>query len=70
MAVDKWLSEWGVLIGIGGAMIYMTFIMWDLAKRSNAGRFGTVIIFSALGMGVVGFLVKMLVKVIMESSGV
>ncbi|EGG93961.1 hypothetical protein IMCC1989_486 [gamma proteobacterium IMCC1989] len=38
----------------------MTFIMWDLAKKSKAGKFGTFILFIALGVGLLGFVLKTL----------
>lgn len=47
-------------LGIGGLILFMAFIVWDLAKSSNAGKFGTFILFLALGLGVVGFLIKTL----------
>ena len=31
---------------------------WDLAKKSKAGRFGTIMLFVVLGAGIAGFLVK------------
>lgn len=37
------------------------FIIYDLAKKSNAGKFGTFILFFGLGLGLVAFLVKTLV---------
>ncbi|MCY1365862.1 hypothetical protein D9M69_527330 [compost metagenome] len=40
---------------------FMGFIVWDLAKKSKAGRFGTMILFLALGLGVLGFVIKTLV---------
>lgn len=40
---------------------FMAFIVWDLAKKSNAGKFGTAILFFALGLGVLGFVIKSLV---------
>ncbi|PAV26651.1 uncharacterized protein DUF2788 [Tamilnaduibacter salinus] len=44
---------------------YMGFIVWDLAKKSQAGRFGTIALFIVLGAGVVGFVIKtILVEVI------
>ncbi|MBX2807791.1 MAG: DUF2788 domain-containing protein [Cellvibrionaceae bacterium] len=50
---------------VGGLLVFMVFIMWDLAKRSNAGRFGTFILFIALGIGLLGFVIKtVLVRVI------
>lgn len=43
---------------IGGLVLFMCFIMWDLAKKSKAGRFGTFILFTALGVGLLGFVIK------------
>jgi hypothetical protein len=39
-------------------MVFMGFIIWDLGKKSGAGRFGTAMLFLVLGFGVVGFLLK------------
>ncbi|MFT4613301.1 MAG: hypothetical protein ACI9NT_000439 [Bacteroidia bacterium] len=48
----------------------MIFIVWDLAKRSNAGKFGTLILYIGLAMGIVGFLIKFVISCLMESAGV
>lgn len=53
---------------IGGLIIFMGFIVWDLAKKSNAGRFGTGVLFFALGLGVAGFMIKTLVVAFMQAS--
>ncbi|WP_313519867.1 DUF2788 domain-containing protein [Pseudomonas sp.] len=47
---------------------FMAFIVWDLAKQSKAGRFGTMILFLALGLGVAGFLIKSLVVAGLEGG--
>jgi hypothetical protein len=47
---------------------FMAFIVWDLAKKSKAGRFGTLILFLALGLGVAGFLIKSLVVAGLEGG--
>jgi hypothetical protein len=36
----------------------MLFIVYDLAKKSNAGRYGYFVLFGALGLGVFGFVAK------------
>lgn len=36
---------------VGGLMAFMAFIIWDLAKKSKAGRLGTAILFLGLGLG-------------------
>jgi hypothetical protein len=37
---------------------FMMFIIYDLAKRSNAGKFGMFVLFFALGLGMLGFIIK------------
>jgi hypothetical protein len=64
--VDKWLSDYGVTAGVGALIVFMIFIVWDLAKRSNAGRFGTMILYIALAMGILGFLIKGIITWLME----
>lgn len=41
-----------------GLVAFMGFIVWDLAKKSKAGRWGTAVLFFALGLGVLGFIIK------------
>lgn len=58
-------ETWSLYIGIGGLIGFMLFIVWDLAKESKAGRFGTFILFLALGLGLLGFVIKtVLVEII------
>ncbi|WP_105104098.1 DUF2788 domain-containing protein [Microbulbifer pacificus] len=51
-------EEYSLVLGIGGLILFMMFIVWNLAKESKAGRFGTFILFTALGLGLLGFVVK------------
>jgi len=67
--VDEWLTEYGVTLGVGALILFMVFIVWDLARRSNAGRFGTFILYLALAMGIVGFLIKVVITYLMENNG-
>lgn len=50
---------------ITGLIIYMGYIVWDLAKKSDAGKFGTAILFLVLGLGVLGFIIKTVVVEVM-----
>ena len=68
--MDQWLSDYGVTFGVGGLILFMIFIVWDLAKRSNAGKFGTLILYIGLAMGIVGFLIKFVISYLMENAGV
>jgi hypothetical protein len=49
-------------LGIGGLIAYMVFIMYRLAQESNAGRFGSFVIFGALGLGMAGFAAKSVIQ--------
>ncbi|GAA5317915.1 MAG: DUF2788 domain-containing protein [Candidatus Pelagadaptatus aseana] len=51
-------EEWSMYIGVGGLILFMVFIVWDLAKESKAGRFGTFILFLVLGLCLLGFIIK------------
>lgn len=57
MTVEQF-EEWSLYIGLGGLILFMVFIVWDLAKKSNAGRFGTFVLFLALALGLLGFVIK------------
>ncbi len=48
-------------IGILIFSAFIFFIIYDLAKRSNAGKFGTFILFFALGLGLAAFILKTVV---------
>lgn len=54
-------EDWMMYILVSGLIAFMAFIVWDLAKNSKAGRFGTMILFLALGLGVLGFIIKTVV---------
>jgi hypothetical protein len=47
-----------LVVCLTGLMALMGFIIWDLGKKSGAGRFGMVMLFLVLGFGVVGFVLK------------
>jgi hypothetical protein len=49
-----------VLIG------YMLFIIWRLARESKAGRFGTIMLFVVLAVGMIGFIAKELMILFMD----
>jgi len=55
------------LVVFAGAIF---FIIYDLAKKSNAGRFGTIVLFFALGLGLAAFLIKTVVVELMEGGGI
>ncbi|MFN0185893.1 MAG: DUF2788 domain-containing protein [Aquabacterium sp.] len=56
------VAGFGLTFGVGAFMAYMLFIIWRLAQDSKAGRFGTFVLFLALGFGMIGFVAKGVVK--------
>lgn len=56
------ISEFGVTFGLGGLMLYMLFIVGELAYRSKAGKLGTFALFFALTFGIFGFVMKGIIQ--------
>lgn len=54
-------EEWMMIILVTALIGFMGFIVWDLAKKTQAGRFGTLILFFVLGLGVLAFIIKSVV---------
>jgi hypothetical protein len=59
------IAEFGLTFGVAAFMLYMVFIIWQLARESKAGRFGTFVLFLALGFGLLGFAIKGVIKLFM-----
>ncbi|MDN3399555.1 DUF2788 domain-containing protein [Psychrobacter sp. APC 3426] len=57
------VTSWGLYVLLPIFIAFLFFIMWDISKKSEAGRAGTFWIFLALGAGFVGFLLKLLLEV-------
>lgn len=53
-------------IGLAVFAAFIFFIIYDLAKKSKAGKFGTFILFLALGLGLAVFLIKNLIVYLMD----
>jgi len=56
------IAQFGLTFGVGSFMLYMVFIIVQLARESKAGRFGTFVLLLGLGFGMVGFLAKGVLK--------
>lgn len=59
---EEQIAWFGLTFGVGAFMLYMVFIIVQLARESKAGRFGTFVLFLALGVGLLGFVAKGLIK--------
>jgi len=56
------IANLGLTWGIGAFIALMLFIIWKVARDSNAGRFGTFILFFVLAFGIFGFLLKLVIQ--------
>ncbi len=59
---EEQIAQFGLTFGVGAFMLYMVFIIVQLARESKAGRFGTFVLLIGLGFGLVGFAAKGVLK--------
>lgn len=59
---EEQITEFGMTFGLGGFILFMLFIIYDLAKQSKAGKYGTMVLFFVLALGMVGFIAKMVIQ--------
>lgn len=59
---EEQIAAFGLTFGVGGFMLYMLFIIGNLAWASKAGKFGTFVIFLGLAFGMTGFVAKYLIQ--------
>lgn len=48
--------------GVAGFMLFMLFIIGELAWKSRAGKRGTAVLFFVLAFGMVGFIIKTIIQ--------
>jgi hypothetical protein len=58
MTIEQF-EEWSLIIGLGGLILLMVFIVWNLGRESRAGKFGMFVLFLALALGLLGFVIKL-----------
>jgi len=59
---EEQISEWGVTWGLGLFILYMLFIIGELAYKSRAGKTGTFVLFFVLAFGMFGFIAKNIIQ--------
>lgn len=64
---EEQIAAFGLTFGVGAFMLYMLFIIVQLARESKAGRFGTFVLFLALGFGMIGFVAKGVIQWVMDN---
>lgn len=59
---EEQIAGFGLTFGVGGFMLYMLFIIAQLAWSSKAGKFGTFVLFLGLAFGMTGFAAKYVIQ--------
>ena len=66
---EEQIAQFGLSVGVTAFMLYMVFIILQLARESKAGMLGTFILLLGLGFGLVGFAAKGLIKFFLAGVG-
>ena len=59
---EEQVAWFGLSFGVSAFMLYMLFIILQLARESKAGRLGTFVLLLGLGFGLLGFAAKGVIK--------
>ena len=65
---EEQIAQFGLTFGLGAFMLYMLFIILQLARESKAGRFGTFVLLLGLGLGLLGFAAKGVIKFFLRGT--
>ena len=65
---EKEFTEISLTVGLTFGISYMLFIVYRLAEDSKAGRYGMMILFVGLGLGIFGFVAKYAIKLYLASE--
>ncbi len=59
---EEQIAHFFLTYGVGAFILFMVFIILQLARQSKAGKFGTFVIFLGLGVGFIGFIAKFIIQ--------
>lgn len=59
---EEQIADFGMTFGLGAFMLFMLFIIGELAWKAKAGKTGTVVLFFVLAFGMVGFIAKAVIQ--------
>ena len=61
---EEQVAAFGMSFGVGAFMLYMLFIIGELAWKSKAGKAGTLVLFFVLAFGMLGFVAKFVIQIL------
>lgn len=59
---EEQVSEFGMTFVLSAFILYMLFIIGEIAWKSKAGKTGTLVLFFVLSFGMVGFIAKAVIQ--------
>jgi hypothetical protein len=59
---EEQVSAFGMTFGVGALMLFMLFIIGELAWKAKAGKRGTLVLFFVLAFGMFGFVAKAVIQ--------
>jgi len=59
---EEQIADFGATWGIGAFILFMLFIIAEIAWKSKAGKTGTFVLFFVLAFGMVGFVAKSIIE--------
>jgi hypothetical protein len=63
---EEQIADFGLNFGLPAFILFMLFIIWDLASKSKAGRLGTFVLFFVLAFGMMGFVAKSIIAKLLD----
>ncbi|MCM8594848.1 DUF2788 domain-containing protein [Accumulibacter sp.] len=59
---EEQITDFGMTFGVGAFILFMLFIIGEIAWKSKAGKTGTIILFFVLSFGMLGFIAKAIIQ--------
>lgn len=59
---EEQIADFGATWGVGAFILFMLFIIGEIAWKSKAGKLGTFVLFFVLAFGMVGFIAKGIIQ--------
>ncbi|MQY50511.1 DUF2788 domain-containing protein [Rhodocyclus tenuis] len=62
---EEQVADFGMTFGVGALILFMLFIVGELAWKAKAGKTGTIVLFIVLSLGMLGFIAKGIIQKIL-----
>ncbi len=59
---EEQIADFGMTFGVGAFMLFMLFIIGEIAWKAKAGKTGTIVLFFVLAFGMLGFIAKAVIQ--------